>query len=56
MNIATTSIIKSTGNKIAAAIIGFIERDIIGIDRIAMGPANPPFEIPNKTTPKEAYR
>jgi len=36
--------------------MGFIERDITGMDRIAMGPANPPFEIPNKITPMEAYK
>tara|TARA_B100001013_G_scaffold245730_1_gene152133 strand:+ start:571 stop:681 length:111 start_codon:yes stop_codon:yes gene_type:complete len=36
--------------------MGFIERDITGMERIAMGPAKPPFEIPNKTTPIDAYR
>ena len=44
------------GSKIAAAIIGLILKDIIGIDKIAMGPANPPFEIPNKTTPIAAVK
>ena len=56
MYIAITSINNNTGSKIAAAIIGFILRDIIGIARIAMGPANPPLDIPNKTTPIDAVK
>ena len=53
---ATTSITNKTGSKIAAAEIGLIFRAIIGIAKIAIGPAKPPFDIPNKITPIEAVK
>ena len=53
---AITSIINNIGSKIAAAITGLILKDIIGKDKIAIGPANPPLEMPNKTTPIDAVK
>ena len=44
------------GNNIPAAVWGVIESDIIGIDKIAIGPANPPLDIPNKITPMDAAK
>ena len=44
------SIIMSIGSIIPAAIIGLIDIDIKGTAKIAIGPANPPFEIPNNIT------
>jgi len=54
MYIAKKSITKRTGNSIAAAFIGLITSAIIGIESIAMGPANPPLDIPKKITPIDA--
>ena len=50
------SIIIKIGNNIPAAVWGLIVRDIRGIDKIAIGPANPPFDIPNKITPIDAVK
>ena len=38
------------GNNIPAATTGLVVMDIRGIAKIAIGPANPPFEIPNNIT------
>ena len=53
---AIKSMTNKTGSKIAAATIGLILRDMIGIAKIAIGPAKPPFDIPNKTTPIPAVK
>ena len=44
------SITINIGNIIPAAIIGLMDMDIKGTASIAIGPANPPFEIPNNIT------
>ena len=56
MYIAITSINNKIGNKIAAAFIGLILKAMIGIARIAIGPAKPPFDMPNKITPIAAVK
>lgn len=53
---ATTSITNKTGSKIAAATTGLILKAMIGIAKIAIGPANPPLDMPNKTTPIAAVK
>ena len=53
---AITSIINNTGSKIAAAITGLIAKVIIGKDKIAIGPAKPPLDIPNNITPIDAVK
>ncbi len=53
---ATTSITNKTGSKIAAANTGLIFKAMIGIAKIAIGPANPPLDIPNKITPIAAVK
>ena len=40
----------------AAAVIGLILKAIIGIAKIAIGPAKPPLDIPNKIMPIEAVK
>ena len=54
--IAKKSIIKSMGNRIPAAVIGFILNAITGIANIDAGPANPPLDMPNKITPIAAVK
>tara|TARA_Y100001970_G_C14163505_1_gene819922 strand:- start:728 stop:919 length:192 start_codon:yes stop_codon:yes gene_type:complete len=50
------SIIINSGKSIAAAFIGLITKDITGTANIAIGPGNPPFDIPKTITPKEASK
>ena len=44
------------GSSIPAACKGLIAKDITGTANIAIGPGNPPFDIPKTITPKEANR
>ena len=53
---AIKSITNKTGNNIPAAVCGLIVSDIRGIDNIAIGPAKPPFEIPNSKTAGTAVK
>lgn len=48
--------INKIGSNIPAAFKGLILRDITGIAKIEAGPANPPFDIPNKITPNAAVK
>ena len=39
-----------------AACKGFIAKDITGTANIVIGPGTPPFDNPNKITPKDAKK